>query len=117
MECNYSAPYAQLAVKFAEALVSGHFQSARACLTSSCAEANNEGQLKAQLEEMTAYAGTPATHVMLVTTMEQWPDQRPNDVGWAYVAIDGEGFSEAVTVIVENERQTPAIRYIEWGRP
>ncbi|HNC91251.1 MAG TPA: hypothetical protein PL000_20160 [Anaerolineales bacterium] len=49
--------------------------------------------------------------------MEQWPDQRPNDVGWAYVAIDGEGFSEAVTVIVENERQTPAIRYIEWGRP
>lgn len=59
---------------------------------------------------------TPSV-VELVTTMEQWPGREPDDAGWAYVAIAGDVFSEAVTVVVEHAGNGFAIRDIEWGRP
>lgn len=31
--------------------------------------------------------------------MTQWPAREANDVGWAYMAIIGDKFSEAVSVI------------------
>ncbi len=48
------------------------------------------------------------------------------DIGWAYVAICGDGYagegsagqySEAVTIIVMQEHTKHVIRNIEWGRP
>ena len=63
---------------------------------------------------MIAYGQGSAQDVQLVTTLEQWPEKTPGDIGWAYVAILGHNFSEAVTVVVNDQR---LIRAIEWGRP
>ena len=49
--------------------------------------------------------------------MDYWPDKQPRDIGWAYAAIWGEGFSEAVTVTVAEEEGKEVIRVLEWGRP
>jgi hypothetical protein len=50
-------------------------------------------------------------------TMDTWPDKQPADVGWVYVGIGGDVYSEAVTVIVTREDNTLKIRSVEWGRP
>jgi len=50
-------------------------------------------------------------------TMETWPDKQPSDLAWAYISIGGETYSEAVTVVVALEADTPKIRTVEFGRP
>ena len=51
------------------------------------------------------------------TVMETWPARQPLDVGWVYVSIGGDMFSEAVTVVVMREADTLKIRTVEFGRP
>lgn len=46
-----------------------------------------------------------------------WAAKQAGDVGWAYVAIEGEGFVEAVTVTVSERAGRLFVRNIEWGRP
>ena len=46
--------------------------------------------------------------------LEDWAMKEPDDVGWAYVSIAGDGYGEAVTVVVDRHLQ---IRELEWGRP
>jgi hypothetical protein len=48
---------------------------------------------------------------------DDMPDMTPADLGWVYVAISGESFSEAVTVVVTREDGGAKIRELEWGRP
>jgi hypothetical protein len=49
--------------------------------------------------------------------MTSWPDKQPADLGWAYVSIGGDVYSEAVTVVVTSEEGTPRVRAVEFGRP
>jgi hypothetical protein len=49
--------------------------------------------------------------------LDYWPARQLGDVGWAYVAISGDGFSEAVTVTVADMGGRMMIRELEWGRP
>ncbi len=117
METNRTAPYAQLAVRFAEALVAGDFAQAYAMLGSGLRHQVSREGLRSNYETMMARGDASPTSIELIVTMEEWPDRRPRDLGWAYVAIAGTGYSEAVTVIVEQELDLPVIRHIEWGRP
>ncbi len=81
--------------------------------------------LKKELEEMIQYSGSEErwpTMVQVVTggdisDMDKWLRKKPEDFGWAYVAIDGIDYCEAVTVMVSQEGERLAIREIEWGRP
>ncbi|MBW4481787.1 MAG: hypothetical protein KME14_04515 [Tildeniella torsiva UHER 1998/13D] len=119
MECNCEAPYAQLAVQFARALTDGNFALAHTLLLPELSADLTPARLRETYEAMIEYGDGPPTNVELIVTMEQWqlPEQRLTDLGWAYVAIAGDGYSEAVTVIVEDAGDGPAIRYLEWGRP
>ena len=49
--------------------------------------------------------------------MTSWPAKQPSDVGWAYVGIGGELYSEAVIVVVTSENGEAKIREVEFGRP
>jgi hypothetical protein len=49
--------------------------------------------------------------------MSKWLRKKPEDFGWAYVAIGGIDYNEAVSVMVTEEGERLAIREIEWGRP
>lgn len=119
MDCNHDAPYAQLAVRFAKALVNGDFTQANMLLSPELRVDLTPDRLRKTYEAMIEYGDGLPTDVELIVTMEQWqlPEQRPTDLGWAYVAIAGPSYSEAVTVIVEDAGSGPTIRYLEWGRP
>jgi hypothetical protein len=47
----------------------------------------------------------------------QYPPRQSSDLGWAYVSIGGESYSEAVTVTVTLEDGEARIRTVEFGRP
>jgi hypothetical protein len=49
--------------------------------------------------------------------MESWPGKEPSDVGWVYVGIGGDVYSEAVTVVVTLEDGELKVRTVEYGRP
>jgi hypothetical protein len=50
-------------------------------------------------------------------SLEDWPERRDGDLGFAYVGIEGDEFVEAVSVVVHNYDGKHLIREIEWGRP
>jgi hypothetical protein len=49
--------------------------------------------------------------------MHDWPEKNDGDIGWAYVALEGSDYAEAVSVIACKEYGKYKIRDIEWGRP
>ncbi len=59
----------------------------------------------------------PVTSVEAGHTMESWPDKQAADVGWVYVSIGGDLYSEAVTIVVTMEDGNLKVRDAEFGRP
>lgn len=81
MECNHEAPYAQLALRFANVLVSGDFNQAYLFLSPELCADLTPDRLRETYETMIEYGDGPPTDVELIVTMEQWqlPEQRPTD--------------------------------------
>lgn len=107
----------RVAAAFARALASGRYEEAHRLLSRKLASESDVAELRRQYESMIGYGEGPATNVMVMFAMDHWPDEQSGDVGWAHVAIWGEGFSEAVTVVVADEEGRAVIRVLEWGRP
>jgi hypothetical protein len=113
-------PYAEVAVAFASALVDGDFVRAHQLLTPEVQRELTQEALRENLYAMfRGYSESEPTTIHFDENfqMENWPDKRPGDVGWAYVGILGDDFVEAVTVIVADVEGKLLIRDIEWGRP
>lgn len=109
--------HSSFALVFAKALVEGRYQDAHAMLAPALAAGITAASLEADYTGMIEYGDSPPLDFHVVTTLEAWRDKQPGDIGWAYVAIWGDGFSEAVAVVVTDDEGRPAIRAIEWGRP
>lgn len=109
-----TSPQGTVAAAFARLLVAGDFVGAAAMLAPSLQATVTASSLAADYARMIAYGEGPAAQVQPVTVLDTWPDRQPGDLGWAYVAISGPGFEEAVTVVVTT---AGTIRTIEWGRP
>jgi len=73
--------------------------------------------LQNEYETMIDYGGGPITSVELMSVMQDWPTKEIHDMGWAYVSIGGDGYSEAIAAVVCTEAGSSRIREIEWGRP
>jgi len=112
-----ATPHGQVAFRFASKLVAGKFDEAHQMLSPAAKREWPAPRLESTFREMVGYFQAPPGLVMVMNTMEDWPDKRPNDIGWAYAAIAGEGESEAVTVVVCDDGGDHLVRSIEWGRP
>jgi len=111
---------ARLAFEFSNNLKEGRFENAHEQLTQANKLVWSANTLQQQYEDMISYGEGPAEdiNVELTDTMEDWlQEKREDDIGWVYVSIVGELFSEAVALIYTNEGGVPKIRTIEWGRP
>jgi hypothetical protein len=110
-------PHGQVAFTFATKMTSGDFSGAHQMLSARAQAEWPVARLKSDYEEMVSYFPAPPGLVMVVNTLEDWPDKQPGDIGWAYAAIAGDEGSEAVTVVVCDEGGKHLVRSIEWGRP
>ena len=109
--------YKKIAYNFANALANENYTDAFKLLGSNIGALWSPQKLKASYEKMIEYGEGSATNVEVIESMDDWPDKKGDDIGWAYVAIEGSDFTEAVTVIVSKENGDYRIRDIEWGRP
>jgi hypothetical protein len=116
---------ADIALSFARALVAKEYERASAMLTTALKQSCPPETLRKKLEEMIHYSGEEERwpgYVQVVTgadisDMSKWLRKKPEDFGWAYVAIGGIDYNEAVSVMVTDDEGRLAIREIEWGRP
>jgi hypothetical protein len=106
-----------VANQFATAVARGDFEPAHSLLTEATRQALPAAELRKQYTSMTDYGGGPATQVQVMQELSFWPGKQKDDVGWVYVAVSGDNFSEAVTVVVCREHGRELIRSVEWGRP
>lgn len=109
--------YAKYAQHFGEALMDGDYESAHSMLSNTLKSKYSKNKLQKTLEKMIANGDGDITSADVVNTMDDWPGKKEYDLGWAYLALTGNGFSEAVTVVISREFSEMVIRDIEWGRP
>ena len=74
-------------------------------------------QLRTAFETIVPSDWGPMGTIEVGHTMTTWPGKQLSDIGWAYVSIGGDVYSEAVTVIVMLEHGEAKIREVEFGRP
>jgi hypothetical protein len=85
------------------ATLSGDFAHAHALLAPELRTQFTPEALRERLYRMFRYSDGEPQSVRFdkQAQMDDWPDKREDDVGWAYVGLEGDGFLEAVTVIVQ----------------
>lgn len=111
------APQSEPALRFAQALAAGNYEVAHEMLSSTLQARTSACELGVAYRKMIEYGGGPPNEVKVLETLDYWPLRQATDIGWAYVSIGGDGWAEAVTVVVANQDGKPVVRSIEWGRP
>jgi len=109
--------HGKIAFEFANSIVNGDFAAAHELLTEQQKSDWSPNSLREEYEEMIEYGEGPVTLIEVMNEMTEWSAKKDKDIGWAYVAMSGDGYSEAVAVVVCNENNHLKIRQIEWGRP
>lgn len=116
---------ADIALTFARALVAKDYDRANAMLSTALKPSYPPETLAEHLKQMVHCSENDSdwpTSVQVVTGLDRSDTansvrSHPNDFGWAYVSIAGDGYNEAVSVTVAEEQDRLVIRTIEWGRP
>jgi hypothetical protein len=108
-----------IACRFGWLIVQQDYQAAWLLLTREARVANSPATLKAAVDAMIAGARGPILKATVIeeVAIEDWPGKRPSDVGIVYVALTGDGFSEAVTLTLTRELDRISVRDLAWGRP
>lgn len=109
--------YPSVGLHFATALARRDYTTAYAMTSSEYQRNTTVAEMRAAFEAIVPTGWPTVGPVEVGVTMDTWPDKRPSDVGWAYVSIGGEVYSEAVIVVVGLESDTLRIRTVEFGRP
>jgi hypothetical protein len=117
MSAPRPADYASIGRDFATALARRDYTAAYGMTSSEYQATTSLTGMRAAFEAIVPTDWPTVGPVAVTYTMETWPDKRPSDVGWVYVNIGGDVYSEGVTVIVTREADALLIRSVEFGRP
>jgi hypothetical protein len=108
-----------IAQRFGDCIVSKDYSGASSLLTDELQSSLTPEAIKNTITSMTAYAQgvIQEAEVMDAFTLEDWPGKQPADRAVIYVALNGDSFSEAVTLTLAQYGDEVLIRHLEWGRP
>jgi hypothetical protein len=111
--------YHEVALQFTKALTERDYDRAYAMTSQDYRRRASVEQLRAAFEAIVPTNWAAIGPVTVVRTMTQWqsPAKQPSDLGWVYVSIGGDVYSEAVTAIITLENGQPKVREVEFGRP
>ena len=117
MRSGDTSDYRQVARQFGESLAARDYRSAYELTAKEYRDQTTVEQFQTAFETIVPPGWGPIGPVEVGQTMLTWPGKRPSDLGWAYVSIGGDVYSEAVTVVVSSEQGEAKIREVEFGRP
>jgi hypothetical protein len=109
--------YKRVGLAFVEALATRDYDVAYALTSRDYRDSTSLKALQAAFESIVPVDWNTAGPIEVGQTMEDWPGREPSDVGWAYVSVGGDEYSEAVTVVVTLEEGELRVRTVEFGRP
>jgi hypothetical protein len=109
--------FSEKLLAFANFLTKGNFKAAHKMLSAAEKEMYSSGDLKESFQEMFEGEEGLSLVVELINTMTDWPDRQDSDLGWAYVSISDDNYSEGISAVITREGNATKIRDIEWGRP
>ena len=117
MSSTHVHDFPGVGLSFGQALAGRDYTTAYAMTSSEYRHSTSIEEMRAAFETIVPTDWRTVGPVEVGVTMESWPDKQPSDVGWAYVSIGGEVYSEAVIVVVALEAGALKIRTVEFGRP
>ena len=108
-----------VAQRFGDCIAINDYDAAWSLLSEELRLSFTSESIKIAVTTITAYGmgSIQVAQVMDEFTLEDWPGKQANDLAVAYVALNGENFSEAVTLTLAEYGQEILIRHLEWGRP
>lgn len=112
-----SSDYRQTALEFAKRLAARDYAGAYSMTAQAYRRRNTVEQLRVAFETLVPEDWGPIGPIDVAQAMENWPGKQAGDIGWAYVSIGGDVYSEAIAVAVTLEDGEATIREIEFGRP
>lgn len=109
--------YKAVALAFTKALATRDYGAAYALTSKDYRDSTSVEAMQAAFERIVPIDWKTVGSIEVGETMEDWPGRKPSDVGWAYVSVGGDVYSEAITVVVTLEGNALRIRTVEFGRP
>ena len=107
----------KIAAEFAQALASGDSSTAHEILSRELAAKLTAAELSSNFESLAEDMGGVTGIGQPMVILEEWPDMSAHDKAMVYVPLEGDEFSEAITVTVSIIEDVTCISSIEWGRP
>lgn len=117
MPSGNTGEYKRVALTFAKALAGRDYASAYELTSKEYRDGTSLEALQAAFEAIVPVDWKTVGPVEVGETMEAWPGKKPLDVGWAYVSVGGDAYSEAITVVITSEGEELRVRTVEFGRP
>lgn len=108
-----------VAQRFGDCIVANDYDAACVLLTEEVRSSTTPEIIKSAITAMTNYASGSIQAALVIDdfTLEDWPGKQPNDLAVVYVALNGDCFSEAVTLTLVQDGDEALIRHLVWGRP
>ena len=116
-EAPVAGDYSAVALRFTTALLQRDYGPAYAMTSKEYQRSTSLEQMRAGFEAIVPAEWRTTAPPAVTQTLASWPDKQASDVGWTYVGISGDVYSEGVTVVVMLEDDTLRIRTVEFGRP
>lgn len=107
----------EIATRFAKALASGDAGAAHAILSQDLAAKVSAADLSSHYDALAEDMGGITGVGQPMVILEEWPDMSAHDLAMLYVPLEGDEFSEAISVTVSKIDDSLCISSIEWGRP
>ncbi len=107
----------EIAATFARAIVDGDSKAAHIMLSDDLGAAIAATDLSSQFESLAEDMGGVTAIGQPMVILQEWPDMLANDRAIVYVPLEGDDFSEAITVTISQFDDVLRISKIEWGRP
>jgi hypothetical protein len=107
----------ETAAKFARALHEGDNNAAHELLLQDLASSITSDELQAEFNALSEDMGGITGIGQPMVILEDWPGMSANDKAMVYVPLEGDIFSEAITVAVAEKDGAFCISSIGWGRP
>ena len=105
------------ATAFVKAIVDGNAERARSMLSDELRAITSTADITDDYDVMVDDMGGVESIGEAMEILNDWPDKGRNEVAMVYVPLQGDTYSEAITVTLVQVDGKLAISHIEWGRP
>lgn len=107
----------EVALIFTQALSDRDYKKAFSLTSKEFQAQNSLAAMKTNFEAIVPLDWGHVGPLEIGETMTDWPNKQSDDVGWVYVSIGGDVYSEAIVVIVSSQDDSLLISNVEYGRP